>query len=461
MVFVKNNLLFVLFVCLSFCGEWVLDYKGALYNQDDFYSFFPENEWKQLSLDKRKGVFSGFVKRQASIFEAEALGLNFSVDLHKKLSNRFDRLLVNEYYMSSFLGELIPDEALSFCKNNLDRSVFVRHILLSPSLDKDSLAVMKEALLIKNKLELGFSFDSLATLYSGDPSVSKNLGSLGWVSIGQTVPAFQDKAFSLCLGCTGITKTDFGYHVLRVDSSKKSHYSSLKKEDYNNFAFRFASSYIEGDLSLLASVHDSLVLKNNGFYVNVEAVSSFVDKVASSVSSSRSSSLFLDSLRAFDVPLLSFNSEVFSGKWLANQFDWGLYKSPFYDNRALLKKEIKLVALRSIIKGLALEKGLDVSFSFSNQYSAVRGSLVEKFFLKHLKSSIAPPTKKETQAYFNKNKSLFVNPETKEPYALSEAFGTVEASLLKNKQEKASLSFLNSLSSKAFVKINEDFLYEK
>jgi hypothetical protein len=44
---------------------------------------------------------------------------------------------------------------------------------------------------------------------------------------------------------------------------------------------------------------------------------------------------------------------------------------------------------------------------------------------------------------------------------LESAFGTVEASLLKNKQEEASSSFLNSLSSEDFVKINEDFLYEK
>ena len=181
----------------------------------------------------------------------------------------------------------------------------------------------------------------------------------------------------------------------------------------------------------------------------------------SSASSTRSSDLFLDSLRSFDKPLLMINSDVFSGKWLASQFEWGLYKNPFYNSVPLLTKEINLVALRFIVKRLALKASLDLSYSFVSQYSSVEGALIEKAFLKNLKTSVPSPTKKETTTYFNNNKLLFVNPKTKEPYLLESAFGTVEASLLKNKQEEASSSFLSSLSSESFVKINEDFLYEK
>ena len=463
MSFVKNSLLFFLFVCFSYCGDWVVGYKDALYGREDFYSFFPENEWKKLSFEKRKGVLSSFIKRKACLYEANSLGLFYTVDLHKKLSNRFDRLLVNEYYMNSFLGKLIPEKALLFCKNNLARDVFVSHILLPfPLSSKDSLETKRLALQLKEQLVLGFSFDSLATLYSSDPSVSKNLGVLGWLSIGQTAPAFQNKAFSLCLGCAGVAKTNFGYHVLKVDSLKKSDYSTLKKEDYDNFAFRFASSYIKEDLSIMAAAHDSLVLENNGFTVDTSAVSLFVNKIiAESSSSSRPSNLFLDSLRSFDKPLLTFGSDVFSGKWLANQFEWGLYKNPFYSSVDLLTKEINLVVLRSIIKRLALKTKLDLSFSFVSQYRAIEGALVEKTFLKNLKSSVPSPTKKEVTTHFNNNKSLFVNPKTKEPYLLEDAFGTVEASLLKKKQEEVSSSFLNSLNSDNFVKINEAFLYEK
>jgi hypothetical protein len=464
MRFVKINFLFFVLSCLCFSKDWVIDYKGTFYDEAVFYSFFPKNEWKKLPFEKRKDVLSGFIKRQACLYEAEVIGLGLSVNLHKKLSNRFDRLLVNEYYMKSFLGGLIPERDLNFCKKNLDKDVFVKHILLPLPLNiKDTLNTTAKALLIKKQLLLGFPFDSLATLYSIDPSVSKNLGSLGWVSIGQTVPSFQNKAFSLCLGCVGVVKTGFGYHVLKVDSLRKSDYSYLKKEDYNNFAFRFASSYIKGDLSSLAAAHDSLVLKNNGFVVDKGAISSFIKNliVLNKKNSSRSSSLFLDSLRYFGRPLLGFSSNVFSGNWLANQFEWGLYKNPFYDNESILIKEIKLVVLRSIIKKLALEGGLELSYSFVNQYNAVRGGLIEKSFLKHLKSSVVSPSEGEVKIYFNTNKGLFLNPTTKEPYILKDAYGSVEASLLKHKQDSVSSLFLNSLNLSSFVKINEVFLYEK
>jgi len=373
-------------------------------------------------------------------------------------------LLVNEYYMKTFLGGLIPEKALNFCKKNLDKDVFVRHILLPLPLNiTDTLNTAAKALLIKKQLLLGFPFDSLAALYSSDPSVSKNLGSLGWVSIGQTVPSFQNKAFSLCLGCVGVVKTDFGYHILKVDSLRKSDYSYLEKEDYNNFAFRFASSYIKGDLSSLAAAHDSLVLKNNGFVVDKDAVSFFINKliVLNEKHSSRPSNLFLDSLRSFGRPFLEFGSNVFSGNWLANQFEWGLYKNPFYDEESILIKEIKLVVLRSIIKNLALERGLELSYSFVSQYNAVRGSLIERSFLKHLKSSVVSPSEGEVKSYFNKNNGLFLNPTTKEPYILKDAYGSVEASLLKYKQDSVSSLFLNSLGQSSSVKINEGFLYEK
>jgi hypothetical protein len=156
-----------------------------------------------------------------------------------------------------------------------------------------------------------------------------------------------------------------------------------------------------------------------------------------------------------------FNSNVFSGSWLADQFEWGLYKKPFYDDESILIKEIKLVVLRSIIKKLALERRLELSYSFVSQYNAVKGGLIEKSFLKHLKSSVVSPSESVVTVYFNKNKSLFLNPSTKEPYMLKDAYGSVEASLLKHKQDSVSSLFLNSLNLSSFVKINEVFLYEK
>ena len=42
------------------------------------------------------------------------------------------------------------------------------------------------------------------------------------------------------MGCLSVVTTDFGYHVVRIDSVKSSGYVLLDQADYNDFAFRFA-----------------------------------------------------------------------------------------------------------------------------------------------------------------------------------------------------------------------------
>ena len=54
---------------------------------------------------------------------------------------------------------------------------------------------------IKDSLLKGVDFSLLAQNHSLDPSVEKNSGVLGWVSLGQTVPEFESVVFDLCVGC--------------------------------------------------------------------------------------------------------------------------------------------------------------------------------------------------------------------------------------------------------------------
>ena len=122
MVFVKHKVwLFLLFGCL-FCKAWVLDYKGPVFYEDDFYGFFSEKDWRAIKEKEKKEVlFFDYIKRSASVCEAYSLGLNIRFDIQKKLSSRFERLLVNEYYMRDFLLSVTPKKGLAFCKKNLKK----------------------------------------------------------------------------------------------------------------------------------------------------------------------------------------------------------------------------------------------------------------------------------------------------------------------------------------------------
>ncbi|KZO94228.1 FKBP-like protein [Calocera viscosa TUFC12733] len=101
-------------------------------------------------------------------------------------------------------GELKPAQAVN-----------VRHILC----EKQSKAL--EALA---KLQAGEKFNKVAEEYSEDKA--KAGGSLGWMTRGSMVGAFQDVAFELTPSSTEkpiispLVKTKFGYHIIMVEGRR-------------------------------------------------------------------------------------------------------------------------------------------------------------------------------------------------------------------------------------------------
>ncbi|KAF8889677.1 hypothetical protein BD779DRAFT_1520422 [Infundibulicybe gibba] len=94
-------------------------------------------------------------------------------------------------------------------------AINVRHILC----EKHSKAT--EAL---QKLQEGQAFNKVAQEYSEDKA--KAGGSLGWMTRGSMVGAFQDAAFALTPSAvdkpitSALVKTNFGYHIIMVEGRR-------------------------------------------------------------------------------------------------------------------------------------------------------------------------------------------------------------------------------------------------
>jgi foldase protein PrsA len=87
--------------------------------------------------------------------------------------------------------------------------VRARHILVD---DEETAQQVLE------KIEEGIPFADVAKVYSTDDGSSQVGGDLGWFPRGLMVPEFDKAVFALQPGETsGIVKTGFGYHVIRVD----------------------------------------------------------------------------------------------------------------------------------------------------------------------------------------------------------------------------------------------------
>jgi foldase protein PrsA len=107
------------------------------------------------------------------------------------------------------------DEIKRACRQETrdNREVDVGHILIR---DHDAKSADRLRA-IRKQLVDGADFEQLAQTYSQDPSVTTNHGRLGYVSRGQFVKEFEDKAFSLQPGqVSDPVETQFGWHLIKV-----------------------------------------------------------------------------------------------------------------------------------------------------------------------------------------------------------------------------------------------------
>jgi peptidyl-prolyl cis-trans isomerase D len=94
----------------------------------------------------------------------------------------------------------------------------VRHILLSVNNPKEDAAVKAKAEGILKRAQAGEDFSKLAKEFSQDPGSAAQGGDLGWSERKIFVGPFADAAFSMKVDeISGPVKTQFGYHILKLD----------------------------------------------------------------------------------------------------------------------------------------------------------------------------------------------------------------------------------------------------
>jgi peptidyl-prolyl cis-trans isomerase D len=94
----------------------------------------------------------------------------------------------------------------------------VRHILLSVNDPKEDAAVKAKAQSLLKRAQAGEDFSKLAKEFSQDPGSAAQGGDLGWSERKVFVGPFGDAAFSMKVDeIQGPVKTQFGYHILKLD----------------------------------------------------------------------------------------------------------------------------------------------------------------------------------------------------------------------------------------------------
>lgn len=160
-----------------------------------------------------------YVKFKLKVTEAKARGMDTTSAFRKEYSSYMNQL-DNSYLQTNNETDALVNEAYE----RMQFEVRASHILFgvtdsdSPG---DSLAAYKKAIIVRDSIVNGASFEEMSSVYSTDPSASQNKGDLGYFTVFQMVYPFETAAYNTAVGQVSMpTRTKFGYHLIKVVDKK-------------------------------------------------------------------------------------------------------------------------------------------------------------------------------------------------------------------------------------------------
>jgi peptidyl-prolyl cis-trans isomerase D len=165
---------------------------------------------------------------------------------------------IQQYYSEHLSDYQVPEEATS------------RHILISVAEGADAktdAAAKAKAEMVLKQLQAGGSWADLAKKYSDDPGSKNSGGELGPAQRGKMVPAFDNAIFTQKIGDIAIVKSNFGYHIVQVESRTTAHTKPL--------------SEVQGDIVAALERQDSAVAEQDyAATLTSEAIKNGLEKTA-------------------------------------------------------------------------------------------------------------------------------------------------------------------------------------
>ena len=167
------------------------------------------------SAERQQAIKEELVNREVLAQAASKRGLDKSPDFNAQMDMARQAVLVRALFENEIKANPITDDMLrkqyDEFKGAMGTNEYkVRHILVEK--EDEAKAVIAE-------LNKGGDFAKLAKERSKDPGSKDNGGDLDWGPNGRYVKPFADAVAALPKGQTTTTpvKTDFGYHVIRVE----------------------------------------------------------------------------------------------------------------------------------------------------------------------------------------------------------------------------------------------------
>jgi len=194
-----------------------------------------KNAGRKFNSEERAAVLQPLVNQRLLVAKAKDEGLQKKEEVRRAVEDTERQILSNLVYEREVGSKVKVDEAevKAFFEKNpqLFELRQVSQILIQPlSADKDA-AAKAEAARVKARVSASpKSFAEAAKADSDDPISKEKGGDLGSLRRGMMLKELEEAVFQAKPGTiVGPVKTQFGYHILYVRSSKRQGYAEAKE----------------------------------------------------------------------------------------------------------------------------------------------------------------------------------------------------------------------------------------
>lgn len=192
-----------------------------------------------IEQEVKTSIISNMLLGDLILEKAKASNIEQSADYKDALKITQEQL-IQKLYLEKLAKEHIDEKSLKDKYNQIisqtNEEYDASHILVASE---------KEALSIKSKLEKGEDFSKLASEHSLD---KHNDGNLGYFTLGQMVPEFEQALISLKIGeISQPVKTEFGYHLIKLKDKRKATietFAQMRPKLVEDMTAQFIQDYV-------------------------------------------------------------------------------------------------------------------------------------------------------------------------------------------------------------------------
>lgn len=206
-----------------------LMYQKLLYVQAQKDSIEVTTKEVDMELDRRLSVFINQIGSEQKLEEYFGKTIKAIKD---DLRSTIEEQMMAQKVQQKIIGDIkvTPSEVKKYFESlpadsipTIEAYYELSEIVIKPEVSKeDKEKVIAELNKIRERIQNGESFSTMAVLYSEDPGSAMKGGELGFVSKTDLVPEFSQVAFNLTspLDVSPVVETEYGFHIIQMIEKK-------------------------------------------------------------------------------------------------------------------------------------------------------------------------------------------------------------------------------------------------